>query len=90
MYITIVLVALIAGATIVACKYLNYGSSREAAQDAQLKSICTIALNLKDRYKRLDNLENQNDRYNIIPTEAMLRDSIDEIYKISTMVVRNK
>lgn len=82
MYITIVLIALIAGATIVACKYLNYGTSLEAAQDSQLHSISVIAATLKERYENA--YADADKRYEILPTEAMLRDSIDEIYRIST------
>ena len=89
MYVTIVLVALIAGATIVACKYLNYGTSIEAAQDAQLHSISVIAATLKERYENADNIEDQSNRYKVVPTEDMLRDSIDEIYRISTMDCEN-
>lgn len=82
MYITIILVALIAGATIVACKYLNYGTSLDAAQDAQLHSISVIAATLKERYENA--YADGDKRYEILPNEDMIRDAIDEIYKIST------
>lgn len=82
MYITIILVALIAGATIVACKYLNYGTSLDAAQNAQLHSISVIAATLKERYENA--YADGDKRYEFLPNEDMIRDAIDEIYKIST------
>lgn len=82
MYITIILVALIAGATTVACRYLNYKTSLDAAQDAQLHSISVIAATLKERYENA--YADGDKRYDILPNEDMIRDAIDEIYKIST------
>lgn len=83
MYITIILVALIAGATIAACKYLNCGTSLEAAQDAQLHSISVIVENLKDRYQKAD--IHIDRKYEFLPSEDMIRDAINEIYRISIM-----
>lgn len=87
MYITIILVALIAGATIVACKYLNYGTSLEAAQDEQLRSIAVIVKTLKDRYE--DAYADGDKRYELLPNEDMIRDAINEVYEISTMDCKN-
>lgn len=83
MYITIMVVALLASMTILGCKYLGNYSEIEAAYDTQLDDISTIAASFKDKINYYNTVDG-NDKYLYKPTDKEIEDFVNMVHKIST------
>lgn len=83
LYITIIVCTLLIAITILGWKYLSRDFAIEAAQDTQLDDISIICGKVIDKYNAYDEAEDSI-KYKYTISNDQIRDTIEEIYKIST------